>query len=405
MVREAKPLTSIVPVDSNAPVQANALVQPVPRKGTLVLEVQDPAAIAALGEQLSLANERLVPTGEAMSPRSPRGRKRSSTKATTEKTATEETVAEKTTRRQTPPRQSRSPRSTVSKAKQKNPVEALLTVPVGSTTEQQMLDRVQQLSAAIAQLQSRLDQLHQTGEAETVLTELRQTQLPPTTPLPNTPAPRLPDWSEPELRPHYTLQESARIYAALEALHQHRTLQTPATQEMAAAQTVANQLRRSPNPTTGAARPLQSPSPRSINCPDRSTLASTNSAHSVAGRPTTYSGRPTDRRSRRRARWRWDAHQFWHNLQQLGQSLIPVPTEPGAKIVDVAAWVLAVMGLRLLLNLAMQVIPAVALPLNLLMTVPAILAAYLAFCVHNARSDVIYRLLLLTLGLFLGGRL
>jgi hypothetical protein len=71
----------------------------------------------------------------------------------------------------------------------------------------------------------------------------------------------------------------------------------------------------------------------------------------------------------------------------------------------VVIWVAGSIALRLLFKAMIYLIPALALPLNLLMAIPAIVAAYLAFCVPNSRSDVIYRLLLVTLGLFLGSRI
>ncbi len=326
MVREAKPLTRIVPVEA---------ATPTPRRGRLVLEVQDPEGIAPPGEQLSLV------TPDAAPVKSTRSRKRATTAATT--------------------------KSTVSKAKQTSPIdEVSLKVPhrsAAATAPDPMLERVQQLSQTIEQLQSQLEQLHRPGVVAPS-PSLKAAQ-PRGQATPNL---HLPDWSEPELRSHYTLEESARAYAALEVLHSHRKLKTPAEPEIDQAHAVAHRLRRAQR------------------------------------RPATPGFAPSHR-VKRRSRWQWNHQAFLRNLQQLGQSIVPVPVEPGAKVVDVVAWVAGSIGLRLLFKGLIALMPFLALPLNLLMAIPAIVAAYLAFCVPNSRSDVIYRLLLVTLGLFLGSRI
>ncbi len=323
MVREAKPLTRIVPVESAAPKS---------RRGRLVLEVQDPAAAAPPGEQLSLVTPDDAPAKSS--------RKRQTTK------------------------------STVSKAKQTSPIdEVSLKVPHRAAAAQApdpMLERVQQLSQTIEQLQSQLEQLHRSGaNAPSPMIKAAQPRGPQATPNLH-----LPDWSEPELRSHYTLEESARAYAALEVLHSHRKLKTPAEPEIDQAHAVAHRLRRAQR------------------------------------RPATpgFAPAPTHR-GKRRSRWQWNHQTLLRNVQQLGRSIVPVPVEPGAKVVDVVIWVAGSIALRLLFKGLIALMPFLALPLNLLMAIPAIVAAYLAFCVPNSRSDVIYRLLLVTLGLFLGSRI
>ncbi len=328
MVREAKPLTRVVPVEAAAPKS---------RRGRLVLEVQDPESIAPTGEQLSLV------TPDAAPVKSTRSRKRATTSATV--------------------------KATVSKAKQTSPIdEVSLKVPHRSAAAQApdpMLERVQQLSQTIEQLQSQLEQLHR-PVAPAPSPSLKAAQPRGPQAMPNL---HLPDWSEPELRSHYTLEESARAYAALEALHSHRKLKTPAEPEIDQAHAVAHRLRRAQR------RPV------------------------TAG----FAPAPTHR-GKRRSRWQWNHQTLLRNLQQFGQSIVPVPVEPGAKVVDVVIWVAGSIALRLLFKGLIALMPFLALPLNLLLAIPAIVAAYLAFCVPNSRSDVIYRLLLVTLGLFLGSR-
>jgi hypothetical protein len=381
MVREVKPLTSIVPI---APVGHAAAQSAAPRRGRLVLEVQDPGAIAALGEQLSLANQLITPLPDEPAAKSPRSRKRATGSQTTgsQTTGSQTTVGKATTSK-----------ATTSKAKQQSPAAPSITVPLAPAVEVQMLDRVQQLSQTIEQLQSQLAQLHRSGaEAATPLAHpaptaamppqihSRKSRRPAAAPL------HLPDWHEPELRSHYTLEESARAYAALEALHSHRKLQTADAPEIDQAYAVADRLRH-----------YQAP----INLPDRRTRRT--QRRPLAANP----GFATVARPRR-AQWRWNRQAGWRNLQQFGQqfvqSYIPVPVDPWAKVVDVVVWVAGAIALRLLLKGVIYLLPPLALPLNLLMAIPAIVAAYLAFCVPNSRSDVIYRLLLVTLGLFLGSR-
>ncbi len=330
MVREAKPLTRIVPVEA---------ATPTPRRGRLVLEVQDPESLVPPGEQLSLV------TPEATPAKSTRSRKRATTPATV--------------------------KATVRKVKQTSPIdEVSLKVPhrpksTPAAAADPMLERVQQLSQTIEQLQSQLAQLHRPGA------NAPSPPIKASPPLGQAkPNLHLPDWHEPELRSHYTLEESARAYAALEVLHRHRKLKTPAEPEIDQAHAVAHRLRRAQR---RSATPGFAPA--------------------------------TSQRLKRRSRWQWNHQTLRRNLQQLGQSIVPVPVEPGAKVVDVVIWVAGAIALRLVIKAMIYAIPWLALPLNLVMAIPAIVAAYLAFCVPNSRSDVIYRLLLVTLGLFLGSRI
>jgi hypothetical protein len=333
MVREAKPLTRIVPVESSKP-----------RRGRLVLEVQDPEAMVPTGEQLSLVTPVDAPA------KSTRSRKRATPTATASK-------------------------ATVSQAKQTSPIdEVSLKVPHRGASDP-MLERVQQLSQTIEQLQSQLAQLHRPGAAAPSPTD-RAAGLPG----PAMSNLHLPDWSEPELRSHYTLEESARAYAALEVLHRHRKLKTAAEPEIDQAYAVADRLRQYQDP---------------VNLPP---------TRRRAQRPTAATSGLASPRVKRRARWQWNRQAFWRNLQQLAQSIVPLPVDPSAKVVDALIWVAGSIALRLVFKGLIALMPVLALPLNLLMAIPAIVAAYLAFCVPNSRSDVIYRLLLVTLGLFLGSR-
>jgi hypothetical protein len=331
--QQATPTGAITPVVAIAPKSRTQTKK-------FVLEVTD-LENTDIGEQLSLTE--MMATEP--SPKSTRSRK-STTKATTSK-------------------------STVSKARHKTAGEASLKVPIESpagTTptpdaSQELVAQFQQLRHEITQLQTRLAHLDSSSSGVPTANEPSHPQDSPN-------SVRLPDWHDPELRPHYTLREAQVAYEALERQQQQRTYKTVAPEELQAAHQTAQRLRPSLRPQR-----QQPPHPQ--------------------------------RRSRRqlRRRWRWDAHRFAHNLHQLIQQLIPIPPDPGTKIVDAAAWVLAAIGLRLVLKLLIQLLPILAWPTNLLLALPALVAAYLAFCVEHSRSDIIYRLLLMTVGLFLGSRL
>jgi CBS-domain-containing membrane protein len=85
--------------------------------------------------------------------------------------------------------------------------------------------------------------------------------------------------------------------------------------------------------------------------------------------------------------------------------LVPIPRGRWQKVLDAGLWVLGAVLLRLALKVLLWGLPVLTVPVYLLMLAPAGLAAYLAFAVPNSSTAVIYRLLLLTLGLFIGGKL
>jgi len=72
---------------------------------------------------------------------------------------------------------------------------------------------------------------------------------------------------------------------------------------------------------------------------------------------------------------------------------------------DAALWVFAAAGLRIGLKYLVMAVPILNFPVILLMFVPALLAAYAALFIPKANRIGIYRLLLVSLGLFVGGRL
>lgn len=86
------------------------------------------------------------------------------------------------------------------------------------------------------------------------------------------------------------------------------------------------------------------------------------------------------------------------------QALLPIPQNPVTIAIDAMLWTLTATGVRLGIQGVIVWIPSLAVPLTLVMLLPAIVAAYLAFFVPQSSTTVIYRLLLITLGLFLGSK-
>ncbi|OUC16725.1 MAG: hypothetical protein B0A82_00420 [Alkalinema sp. CACIAM 70d] len=86
------------------------------------------------------------------------------------------------------------------------------------------------------------------------------------------------------------------------------------------------------------------------------------------------------------------------------QGLLPIPNHPVTIAIDALLWTLVATGVRLGIQGVILWIPSLAVPLTLVMLLPAIVAAYLAFFVPQSSTTVIYRLLLITLGLFLGSK-
>lgn len=111
-----------------------------------------------------------------------------------------------------------------------------------------------------------------------------------------------------------------------------------------------------------------------------------------AFRPT--SGSPTSARLRRRK-----------TINIFMQSILKLPTKNAGIAIDAALWVMASAGLRVGLEALITAIPILRIPVMLLVFVPALLAAYAALFIPQVNRIGIYRLLLLALGLFVGGRI
>lgn len=67
-------------------------------------------------------------------------------------------------------------------------------------------------------------------------------------------------------------------------------------------------------------------------------------------------------------------------------------------------WLAGAIGLRLLMGMVVGVVPMLGWVLPGMLLVPGVYASYLAFCEPDSRTDLVYRLCLLTLGFFLGSK-
>ncbi|MBD1822824.1 hypothetical protein H6F51_09995 [Cyanobacteria bacterium FACHB-DQ100] len=92
-------------------------------------------------------------------------------------------------------------------------------------------------------------------------------------------------------------------------------------------------------------------------------------------------------------------------LYRLLQRCLKLPEQNAALAIDAAVWILAAAGLRIGLKYWVAAMPFLNIPVIVLMCIPALLAAYAAFFIPQANRIGIYRLLLVTLGLFVGGKL
>ncbi len=101
---------------------------------------------------------------------------------------------------------------------------------------------------------------------------------------------------------------------------------------------------------------------------------------------------------RRRRNLRYSLHQIKHHSLQL-------PKKPVFIAADSALWVLASAGLQFSLKFLVSSIPVLSGAVAGLIVIPVLATIYLAFFKPNVNAIALYRLLLITLGLFVGGKL
>ncbi|MBW4539175.1 MAG: hypothetical protein KME43_08505 [Myxacorys chilensis ATA2-1-KO14] len=108
------------------------------------------------------------------------------------------------------------------------------------------------------------------------------------------------------------------------------------------------------------------------------------------------SSRRPSRRSRR--------HTLKSVALQVWQRATHLPSKPSAIALDALLWILASIGLRYGLSAIASSLPALALPISMLVFVPALMAIYAALFLPQVNSVSVYRLLLITVGLLIGGK-
>ncbi len=92
-------------------------------------------------------------------------------------------------------------------------------------------------------------------------------------------------------------------------------------------------------------------------------------------------------------------------IHRIMQRLLKLPQQNSGMAIDAALWIFAAAGLRIGLKYLVVALPILNFPVMLLIFVPALLAGYAAWFIPKANRIGIYRLLLVTLGLFVGGTL
>jgi hypothetical protein len=92
-------------------------------------------------------------------------------------------------------------------------------------------------------------------------------------------------------------------------------------------------------------------------------------------------------------------------LERLGQRIVTLPKRAIAVPIDAVLWVLAAAGLRIALKQLVFLFPVLTTTVNVLIFVPALMAIVAALFLPGANRVGIYRLLLVALGLFVGGKL
>lgn len=109
----------------------------------------------------------------------------------------------------------------------------------------------------------------------------------------------------------------------------------------------------------------------------------------------------SSRRPSRRSR----PHTLKSIALQIWQRATHLPSKPPAIALDALLWILASVGLRYGLSAIASSLPALALPISMLVFVPALMAIYAALFLPQVNSVSVYRLLLITVGLLIGGKL
>jgi hypothetical protein len=324
-------------------------------------------------------------------------------KTVTEKTATEKTVTEsgelieekslspdiasppKQGRKTTPEQTAaKTKRATTTQAKQIASTQVKLTWETPETLPSErnsfgIAVRFQQLEHELQQLKSQAAQINQQSvEIQTEMAELRTIAHEVT--LPKSLGSDRKSNSEPSM-PSFMRQAPIR---------QNSPIPNPSVQNSPA--------QSSPIQSS----PLQNSSirPETFSTPDPPIKSSAKSPIADSTLASLKSLRNPSPRSSRRRRPR-SLRGYFHRLA----FSLALPKQPIAIVCDALLWTLAAAGFRIGLGFLIHALPILATPMSLLMFVPAIAAAYLAVFVPRSSPITLYRLLLVTLGLFVGGKL
>ncbi len=287
---------------------------------------------------------------------------RSSLSELTEDLPAQETVARK---------RRASTSKTVAKTKQPTPLKAKQTAATQvrltwEPTQPSIVERFQHLEQELRQLKTQADQINQQSiEIQSEMQELRT----------------IAHTAHPQAQTEATVKQSSLPSESSQSaelnippfLRDRRTAKT----QLAAITTLLERSDRL------AERAVAQPPIASVNPSDPPRF-------STAPRPKTVVA------PRRRT-----LRYYWKRLQPR----LDLPKTRRAIAVDALIWTSVAAGLRIGLTLLAKSLPFLSTPLFLLLFCPAMLAGYLAFCVPNSKPIVIYRLLLLTLGLVIGGNL
>lgn len=272
-------------------------------------------------------------------------------------------------------------RSTTPKAKQIASTQVKLTWEAAKSSERTPFGiavRFQQLEHELTQLKTQANQIsQQSAEIQTEMEALRaiSSSYPQEVAQPSSLAPA------PEVTQPRKTGPSMPSFMKSPAL----PLQPVSPEVPLISQTVSQTSTRDLQPVSPQVSPASKPKPIS----QKPLAASTRATLKSLKNPTSPSRR---RRSPHYA------------LHRLAPSL-GLPKKPIARLLDALLWTLAAAGLRIGLNFLVGMIPFLALPIAVLMVGPAIAAAYLAFFVPRSSPVMVYRLLLVTFGFLIGGKL
>ena len=277
-----------------------------------------------------------------------------------------------------------------SKAKKKTITEAALTEPKWDLSKQLILDRFRQLEQDCTQIKTQAEELNQQSTAiQAEIEHLRTIARQVTSVI--SPPPLSPNTyrAKPTGGRDSVDGKTARTAAAISA-PPHST-GTPITSPV--------QPARAPSVS-----PVSSQRSRPVPPISDKLLAIAHAAYHAASPqpPTAPASRAYSRREPGQMRTSAPMQMIRQWLERWWQTM---PEARGVIAIDALALVFGAVALRLGLQVIVNTLPALTGLLSSLIVLPILLALYLALFKPKAKAVVIYRLLLISLGLVLGGKL